>query len=745
MGLKIRIKVKHLLFIIISVPILICFVLPNILFMYAGAVEGSDVEASKVCYKLYANLFSFGGRSAEALYKIAGSIVPEDGIDTRYAIYTTGYGTGGRVITKDMITNAEGYYAEILDKYRDGEYYVKAWGSLLRLYTMSGMFDEGRNLINEGRASKNGDVRFAASKYDMLYQIISGEYDKALETGNGYVDDGDADYDIYMLLGDACFFKGDYIGASGFYGSAQKSGKNKNGKYDMRYDNNASAYDRISLADRAGAEFKGNGTIHGRVIINGKPAPYVYIYLKDDKDGSFNGIGDEATYIAAVTDFNGEYTISKVPQGNFKVGAGVPSVYLEDTVFMPQEEGYIHLEDGESREYDFTFNPPMKMIKPSGAAEPVDGNVEVEWDKVEGAAYYLLHLVTFQDPSEMDGTYMASPVDEKISDTKFTLDIGKVNREIRSFSMDDNGLINPQAYLGSFYSGGLVPIYVEAFDKSGTRISSSAPIKTHAKDMAMISIKSQELTEGDKLILQKRPDEAAAEYEKELQKNPEDSHAMSVLFKLYTLGTRRKYRGGGGEEIEGLNQDRAEELSKRLYTLTNDPYYIRAMCMDYFKSGDYSKALEKFKLIPEDDLDAGDFTQMAQIDLNLKNYRDADRYYDKVYQLSRDTNYYSIEPVLLKIYLDDIEGGLKFLDILDLRLYAIEKSLLSDDIKKLQDIDKSSSQYSMFKEAIGLLLSHKGNSDYVKQFMDIYNMMDQPVLKDILRQAGNYYTVFNQY
>lgn len=746
---RIRIKVKHIIYILSGMLIIIYFLLPNALFNYAKAMENSDIESSKVFYKRYASLYPYGSKRAEALYNLGREIVPDDISDTRYKIYASSFSMGGKTITLEMINNSAACYKEILEKYGDSEYYTKAYGNLMNLYTQGGRFEEGRKLINQGIGSENSNIKFIASKYKMLYLFIAKEYDEAEKIGTEYAEIYKADHDIYSLLGDINFYQRKFDSALNFYnkamdGNIQKSAYDR--EYTMNYSGITSPYNKISLVKKIKDGYTGSNEIYGRIVINGKAAPNVYVYLKDEKDGNLNSLGDEQDCITGVTDFNGNYAIPSLPEGNYILGVGIPTTYLDNTVFEIPDETYFQLGGQEKKEYNFSFSLPMKMIEPTGTVVPKDGKVEVQWEKVIGAAYYIVRLVEFENPLTMEGSYSAFSAGDKILDTRYTIDINKLNMEVHGFMMDMEGRLNPQAYIGIFYPGSRVPIYVEAYDKGGRRLKSSSAIRMNARDLSIINVPEEGLSEGDKLVLDKRVEDAVISYEKELEINPNDIHALTVLSRIYSTGTSREYENEGSSTIESRDIAKAKCYLERLYDITGDVFYLKQeLGTDYVEPENPGEALEKYKAIPEKDLNTDDFARIAEFNLTLKNYREADKYFEKIYTHYKDTNYYNLAPVLLRVYLKDYDNSLRFLDILDLQPYRVNKDILIACIEKIKTLDKNTEDYKKFEEAVDIMLSFRKDKDYRVSYRSIYSTVTEPTLSAALKEIGNYYHIFDNY
>ena len=110
-------------------------------------------------------------------------------------------------------------------------------------------------------------------------------------------------------------------------------------------------------------------------------------------------------------------------------------------------------------EFNFEFTSPMKVINPKPGLIVKDNKFVVEWEKVEGAEYYTVYAIGFEDPVNMKGSNMTfGLIDEnreyKIRDNKAIFDLELINRKKLGSTFRTKGeIINPQAILGYFYKG----------------------------------------------------------------------------------------------------------------------------------------------------------------------------------------------------------------------------------------------------------------------------------------------------
>ena len=741
---KIKIKVKYLIYIFLFLVLMRFLIIPQGIYLAAKAVEEKDIQVSKVLYKRYAELAVGKEKRAKALYNLAESIVPSsEGIQYRAYIFPN-MSRNGNNTTVEMIDNACRYYKEIMEKYKNTSYYSKAYGNTIYLYMLKGNHQEAMYLIEEGINSSYKDIRVLSIKYKMVYLTAERKYEEGISLGEDLVKGGNGDRDVYMLLGDIRRYSRRYEEAKEMY---EKAGTLKVSKEKIEdkgfhyYDGEADSFRRARFIDKELLNKEGNNTLYGNVKINGKPVPLALVYVKEiDENDITSSIGIEGEGIMAMTDLSGNYKIEGIKEGKYVLGVDVPVVSLYQTTYQAPKEGYVVLKKGVSKEINFTFVPPIKTLMPKGIVYPVDNKVNLQWEKVEGAAYYHINVVEFHNPEKMEGNSTSGSILKAIYDTKGTLEINRGNMVVRGFSLGDSHVPNPQAYLGSFYPGCKTPIFITAYDAENRCIGSSNAIKMEAKDMIIVSISEKELTEGDKLILKGQPEKALKLYEEILKKNPNDIHALEVLSKLYSIGTKIIYDESSREEKkENVNIERAFQLRVKLYNLTGNNEYIKSLTSLVIDSKEQQKkGLEELKKLPENELDFEQYHFMAEASLKLEDYKTADLYFDKAWEKS--THYVSMDSVILKLYLNNSIGAIKRADnMIDLYLYKINKEELIESMEKLNNVDKSSEDYDEFRKLIKLLLSK--NAGYREEYKNINASIQNDQLKKIVNQLKLWYGI----
>jgi tetratricopeptide (TPR) repeat protein len=592
--MRIGIKIKHLLSILALIILITIYIVPKMTFIRAEELKNTDIEGAKVLYKRYITMVPFGEKRVKALFTLAEAILPKDRIEGEYIKVVGGFGQSTLGVTADVMNNAIRYYEEIYNKYSHDDYGYKSYVKLIQIYTNYGEIEKAKALIGEGLISSNNSIKKAATKYKILYLVVDRRYDEAERLINDYIKAWSIDADLFNMYGDIEFFKENYDKALEIY---EKGDKDRIAHLDISDFDNTEYEDKkiftYTKANVGGGNFvykkywaeqykkiyNGAGDIHGKVIINGKPVAFARVYMKDSRFHKINEFSTDEDAISFWTDFNGEYQIKSLPEGEYTIGLVLPlmligkepTVYKQDRVETME---WIKLKRDEKKEINFNFVKPFNVIEPKGEIEAKDGIVKVGWDQVQGAAYYRIGLI-FNSSSVKGGSISGwGATADMIYGTEYTMNTEKVNNQGRAYGMGGDGLVDPKGYLGYFYPSSKTGVYVEAYDSNDRIINSTKPIQGDLEDFPGIIIPG-ELGEGDKLVLEKRPEEAIKVYEKNIYENPKDIHSMKVLYSIYSIGTRVKFGNGTGKPIhEGQNIDRAKKLGKRIYELTGEERYI---------------------------------------------------------------------------------------------------------------------------------------------------------------------------
>jgi hypothetical protein len=749
---KIRIKVKQLIIVIPIIVIITMFIIPKIIYKRAEALADNDIDTSKILYKRYINMVPFKNKKVEAMFRLAEQIAPSRDVLSMYEFHPNASGGTGRMLTSDVINNAAKYYKEIYTNYQGSEYYEKSYGRLLEIYTAAGEFNKSKKLIEEGMVSKNKYIKLKANKYNILYLTVDRKYEEAKKLCRILIMENNKDIFLFQMLGDIYFYEGDYNKALEIYTKGkelkEKLLNNNETTYKEQrnqriYTNNIYSFgvdDKIYEIDKFKDIYTSSGEFHGKLIINGKPVPFARIYLKNSRWYNLNGYSSFEEGFFVLTDFEGKYVIPNLPEGNYVFSIQIPSIRFsnERTVYQKKITGWIDLKKGDSKEINFNFVKPLNILGTEKIINPVDNKVNIHWETVEGASYYQVFISNVEDPFELSGSSTTVTISDKVFNTEYVFDIDKINNmSVGNFNASD-GLYNIQAYLGTFFPGAKVPYSVNAYNKKGDIITSSMPVLAKYEDVNLIVMSQQDLLEGDRLLIDKKPLKAVEFYESYLKNNPNDIHSLMVLSRIYKIGTRYNYETG---ENEGKDIHKSIQLSNKIYKLTGDIEYLRSglSSIEYYinTEEDYKWAIKEILKLPEKKLTEDQYQSLAVLELKLKNFKQSNYYYEKA---NLTSSYCDEDYVLLKLYLEDFSGALKLAESDKFTMYRGNKNKFIEGIKALEDIDKTSEAYIAFKDIIKSIISReKGYKEKYKAYTGKF----KGDLKNIVKQIEIEYDLYD--
>jgi hypothetical protein len=755
----IKIKVKHLFLIIVLIPVLL-FVLPYGYLFYADKISEKNPTAAISMYKKYIAAPPFVMKKDNALFSLALKSFYAKGGSYYEKLYTDGSSINSSYISKEMLDNAVSLYNDILKDYKNSNYYTKAYNNLLYIYTYSANTKAGLELIRQGEASDKKLVRLTAAMYKLYYKLTDKQYAEVLILGKELVKEYGENRGLYKLMAEASLFSKDYNSAISYYNKAKLSLAPKYDEtvYNLIPDN---IYDeQIAFVNDLKENSDKNTSVNGRVSILGKGVPFARVYLKEIGDLCMSS-GEDDALTFGITDFNGNYTIKHAPVGNYKLMLVIPGFLLNDSVLSEENASNITLDEATSLEYNFNFVKPLK-IKTGHHLKPDKGNIKLSWDPVSGAAYYIVDAILFSNPLKPDGNSTCIQISEEITADNYKFDLASVNSKVVGYSISDDGKLDPQAYLGTLYQGCSVPVYVNAYDKRGLKMTSSMTkivlydklpvIKLSKEDFneavglpkSAANSQGEGLARAERLILERKPEQAEKILSEELKKNPDNMRIMNILSNIYTRGTRRIIKSGKPDEvIIGQNLNRAIELNDKLYALTKNVEYIRKNNYIYeYDLKDYKSLIRNYERITEEKFTGFDYDNRGDVKIKLGKFEEAEKDFGKMYKAFQYNEATNLNPILLDLYNKNFKAALTAIEETNLRLYKVSVVQLKKDIGELQGTSVQNGEYESFKKILGLIMMKKSNCTKQSEYKNLIEKIKAPHLNSIINQALSYYSVY---
>ncbi len=677
--MKIKLKVKNIVFIILSLFIMISVISPLLTLETAYFLEWRKSNKAEVFYNAYL-LKPIKLREKEALYRLANYLT--DGL-SKYTIMMTGWGGESRATVEDLEKSRD-ILEELLDKYHNSRYHALAYGKIMDVNIAMQDVDSLLKWINWGKEISDKEIRYISEMYEAFYHFTNREYDRAKDILDRYNENDEiVDSRYYLIKGYIASFEDNMDLAKECY---EKSSQNI--VYDTLFGTPVPRRREWWLEEYI-EDMKGENKIRGKVSFNGKPMPFVEIYIQE-KGGGIS-ISTSGMEFVGITDINGEFETMGLRDGGYTLGIGLHGALLYDKVYLKKDMRYIDI-DGDVN-FDYEFVSPIDIIYPKDTYTIEGDRFTLEWEPVEGADYYDIQTIVHSDPAKKEGGMMGytiwsgSKYDGPAS-SKIELDIKELRKIMGSIMYRDgeDRIINPQAILGNFYKGVEYPLIIKAYDKDGNLVGSSRSTNFYFHEMPRVKIQGK-FTEGEKFIFDSEYEKAIEYYEDILDRDSDNEEALIYLVKIYMIGWKE------GES----NYDKALEYATRYNELTGDDYllYETVDYMDYrSKVENRERVWQILNDIPMERRDTDYYYNLGRFMVNIHKYEDAVDAFEKMERFLPN------DIIFLDLYMGNLNKALGRLDDIRFMPEKMNKISLRRYIEGISTEDLDTEDYRAFKELI---------------------------------------------
>ncbi|MGO1469234.1 MAG: tetratricopeptide repeat protein [Tissierella sp.] len=704
--MKLKIKVKNLIMLVLTFLFVVLVVAPLINLEIGIYLNSKGSEKAEIFYNNYmASPIKITGK--RGLYEYGRSLIK--GFE-RYKITSSGWGGGEKTRPEDMDKAMEVFEEVLLKDKKDGykdEYSTKSYSKLLDTSIATLDMDKLTYWIAWGKDKENEEIKSMSKLYEGYYYFVQKDYKKSKEILED-LDENKLDEKYYQLMGDINLQLGNVDMAKEYYEKVWSDHLESMDSF-RSYFGGSNSYPYEDDIEKHLRKSQGDYKVKGKVSNNGKGLPFVEVYVSEDV-GVFR-VGGEMP--DAITDANGEFETLGLKQGVYEMGIKIHPSQLYNKVYLKKDIWSVELNS--DIEFDFDFSAPMEVSVPKEKMLIKEGeDIDISWDEVRGADYYMIESLVFTDPRERTGGshtigLKGKSGDEKIRDNSISLNVNDLDKTIGALSFEgEEEIVNPTGIFGSFIANIEYPLVVNAYDKENNLIASTLTLISDYEDLISMEIEG-ELTQGENLILDKKYEEAISHYEDQLIEDPKDKEALFYLVRFYSIGWKKgekdlakafKYAEIYDKEYEDYNlsfevansiyrdeMDENKKFVKRILDQTakkdrNDDYYdISARY--YLTEGDLLKARESYEKMTRDRS-----INLVYIDIYLEDYK-------KAISTLKDGKIFLIKMNTSKV----IEG----LDIMD-NASEEDKKLVKDLLKMTLD-NKSSrnEEEAIYKKTLNLV------------------------------------------
>ena len=553
--MKIKIKIKTLILSVLVLILTFIWAIPTATLMIAGFLDNRGSEKASLFFEKYASYPTTPDIKSNYLY--ANSLIKSF---TKYTIFFTGWGGGEKTSPEDMDKAKRiliDTLAETPNKNSEKDYYIKSYKMLLDIAIATGDAKMLKEWIDFGQEAEDERLIYTADIYDGFLHHVNGESEAAKSILEKYEETDLKDISFDVLKAEVTLLDGKYEEVEIIY-----EGLYKNNWRELERSFGSGGYDRGHWFEGRFDDLKGDNIIRGTVTYEGKPMPFVEIYVQE-ATGGVSILSRGESYVG-ITDVNGEFRTLGLKEGLYNVGIGIDGSILTDKELQSSTNKYVEL-DEDGGEIHFIFKDTIKINSPKPGEKLLGDEFTVSWEEVEDAAYYTVGAVVFYEPFGDRGISTRTYAKDIKGDYKFTetnavfsINMFRNNPNI-NVSDSEKEYLGAQAVLGIFLPGVEYPIVVNAFDENNNLITSSLPKMSYYDQIPSITVEGS-FTEGENLIYHKNYLAAIEYYENILNEAPDDIDALRYLTRIYGIGWKE------GEQ----NLERAFELGKRYSEILDD-------------------------------------------------------------------------------------------------------------------------------------------------------------------------------
>lgn len=714
--MKIKIKIKSLILITLATVFIVLIVVPFTTLEIAKYLDKKGSDKAAVFYESYLSK-AIKPSESEALYKYVINMI--GGLDKYYLMSNFGGGDMNNVNMETM-EKAISYLETILEK-SDSSLRKDAYKTLLDISIATLKQDKLLDWITWGK-DKDSKISYISDIYEAYYLFTNRKYESANKLLDKY-EIGDRDYMYYFMKAYIAEFMGDFPSAKRYYEM------NSGWEYeDIMF--GRPIYDgRRRWSNNYEGRLKGENKVRGTITYNGKPMPFVEVYMNEE----LNSFSSSMMNFVGVTDMNGEYETVGLKKGKYNIGVGLNNSILFNKVYKGKPNRILELEG--DMVYNFEFVDPIKVTSPKNNELITKDKFTVEWEEVKNADYYIVEMTSFTDENKTGSIRYAIPDINRslyISDTNAIFDINVLKNYIAGTSHDgEERIITPYSILGSIRPNMDLPITVTAYDKDRNVLGSSLPIKTYYENLPSIIVPG-EFSEGEKLILNGKHEEAIKFYEDILKNEPDNLEALRYLIKYYMMSWK----------MDNYDFDKAIIYADRYSSITGDDSFIKETVgyMDYpslVKHKDFIK--DFYSKVSESEMDTDYYWQLGRFYTALGDIEKARSKYENMQEYFIDVSILEFD-----LYLKDIDKAVERLKGEDFNTNLMNKNILLNAISKFDENVLNSNDYKIFKELLEDSIMRKYKHEEMQsRFFDAYKRIKNHDIKRFLDewQVENYWTI----
>ncbi|KGE19091.1 carboxypeptidase-like regulatory domain-containing protein [Paenibacillus wynnii] len=431
-----------------------------------------------------------------------------------------------------------------LDEYiREGpvdDYYIRASKQLVYEYdSLSREDDAEQALITaESRISSNTSTarELALLRGERALDrgdVAAAETILEKSTSPSYVHETELDGRMNWLKARLLFTKGNFKQAHLLVKSSLKTYRNNKDSLKLVTDTERQLVDlQAEIESAMNIAHTDSANLSGTLArSDGTPIPFAGIFLRDESHVN-HSVTDSEPY-RILTDSEGHFQFHGVIPGYYQLELGLHFNQIDGWTWPIQFGDWIEIKQGENKLANVTLQPLLELHSPVNQQIITDKNINFSWEAVTGAAYYNLNGSVWSENSSY-----TNQIKGHVTDNHVTIPINELYYTSGGFSFGSQGdwqSIKPNSLLGFTNPDNRYSWSIEAFDTSGKLITRSNGYRldeNRVGNLPFFYLKERTLSNADRILLDKKPDQAIVAYQQDYAANPQDLHALHMLVHL---------------------------------------------------------------------------------------------------------------------------------------------------------------------------------------------------------------------
>ncbi|MBD8006315.1 carboxypeptidase regulatory-like domain-containing protein [Bacillus norwichensis] len=320
-------------------------------------------------------------------------------------------------------------------------------------------------------------------------------------------------------------------------------------------------------------------TVKGRIVYSdGSPVSNAGVFLRSEEKVS-RSVGPGEAY-QVTTDTDGYFNIPKVLSGSYQVALGLSFDQINGWTWPVNMDEWLDVGEKKTITYNITLQKLIKLNSPVNQQKITDKHILFSWEKVEGADYYQLSL-----GADIDSGSVSTVFKSYITDNQINIPIEEVYNHPLGviFSGDNLSTISPKSLLAFTNTNSQFYWSVDAYRANGERLTSSSGYRLDEDtigNLPFFYLKERNLTKADRLLLSKKLKKALAAYQSNYEKDPDDIHSLRMIIRL--IGAESDANATENEESIPYLQAYAEKTNSTQALFSLIDYYYEKQQWDSF-------------------------------------------------------------------------------------------------------------------------------------------------------------------